>query len=126
MSPSCSRWGRPAAGRRWERRHLLDACVAQRSPRRAPGQDPGGRGRGAGHQACHRGGRKYFVGNAQTLRELEAVETSLRQNAKIIVPSDSELVNAINVIGELGGLLPVKMAKETPGGTSVAATRREK
>ena len=66
---------------------------------------------------------KYFVGNAQMLRKLEAVETSLRQNAKIIVPSDSELVN---VIGELGGLLPVKMAKETPGGTSVAGTRREK
>ena len=66
---------------------------------------------------------KYFVGNAQTLRKLEAVETALRQNAKIIVPADSEL---INVIGELGGLMPVKMAKETPGGTSVAGTRREK
>jgi regulator of protease activity HflC (stomatin/prohibitin superfamily) len=66
---------------------------------------------------------KYFVGNAQLLRRLEAVETALRQNAKIIVPADSELVN---VIGELGGLMPVKMAKETPGGTSVAGTRREK
>jgi len=66
---------------------------------------------------------KYFVGNAQMLRKLEAVETSLRQNAKIIVPSDSELVN---VIGELGGLLPVKMAKETPGETAVSGTRRER
>ena len=66
---------------------------------------------------------KYFVGNAQMLRKLEAVETSLRQNAKIIVPSDTELVN---VIGELAGLVPVKTAKETPGGTSVAGTRREK
>jgi regulator of protease activity HflC (stomatin/prohibitin superfamily) len=66
---------------------------------------------------------KYFVANAQMLRKLEAVETSLRQNAKIIVPSDTELVN---VIGELGGLVPVKVAKETPGGTSVAGTGREK
>jgi regulator of protease activity HflC (stomatin/prohibitin superfamily) len=66
---------------------------------------------------------KYFVGNAQLLRKLEAVETSLRQNAKIIVPMDTEL---INVIGELGGLVPVKMAQETPGGTSVAGTRRER
>ena len=66
---------------------------------------------------------RYFIGNAQLLRKLEAVETSLRQNAKIVVPADTELVN---VIGELGGLVPVTMAKETPGGTSVAGTRREK
>jgi len=66
---------------------------------------------------------KYFVGNAQLLRKLEAVETSLRQNAKIVVPAHSELVN---VIGELGGLVPVKLNEVTPGGTSVAGTRREK
>lgn len=51
---------------------------------------------------------KYFVGNAQILRKLEAVETSLANNAKIIVPSDTELVN---VIGELGGV-PIKVTKE--------------
>src|SRR3989339_191622 len=33
---------------------------------------------------------KYFVGNAQILRKLEAVETSLRNNAKIVIPTDSE------------------------------------
>src|SRR5689334_16267674 len=31
---------------------------------------------------------KYFIGNAQTLRKLEAVENALSNNSKIIVPSD--------------------------------------
>src|ERR1041385_5719863 len=48
---------------------------------------------------------KYFVGNAQTLRKLEALETALGSNAKIIVPSDREL---INVIGEMAGVLPIR------------------
>ncbi|MHB9149777.1 MAG: SPFH domain-containing protein [Thermoleophilia bacterium] len=47
---------------------------------------------------------KYFVGNAQVLRKLEAVERSLVQNAKVIVPANTEL---INVIGELAGVMPV-------------------
>ncbi len=48
---------------------------------------------------------QYFVGNAQLLRKLQTVETSLKDNAKIVVPSNSELVN---VIGELAGVLPLK------------------
>ena len=44
---------------------------------------------------------KYFVGNAQMLRKLEAVERALYQNSKIVVPADTQLVN---VIGDLGGL----------------------
>ena len=47
---------------------------------------------------------KYFVGNAQLLRRLEAVENSLKNNAKIVVPSNSEL---INVIGEMAGTVPI-------------------
>ncbi|MCK5571395.1 MAG: SPFH/Band 7/PHB domain protein [Bacteroidetes bacterium] len=47
---------------------------------------------------------KYFIGNAQVLRKLEAVEKSLQNNAKVVVPADSELVN---VVGELGGVLPM-------------------
>jgi regulator of protease activity HflC (stomatin/prohibitin superfamily) len=43
---------------------------------------------------------KYFIGNAQILRKLEAVEKSLSSNAKIVVPTDSSLVN---VIGNLMG-----------------------
>ena len=48
---------------------------------------------------------KYFTGNAQVLRKLEAVERSLQNNAKVVVPSDTELVN---VIGELAGVMPLK------------------
>jgi len=48
---------------------------------------------------------KYFVGNAQVLRRLEAMEKSLENNTKIVVPSNAELVN---VIGEMAGILPLK------------------
>jgi len=37
---------------------------------------------------------------------LQATETSLKNNAKIVVPTGTEL---INVIGEMSGLLPVKI-----------------
>lgn len=49
----------------------------------------------------HEAANKYFIGNAQLLRKLEAAESSLQENAKIIVPSGSNLVN---VIGDLAGL----------------------
>jgi regulator of protease activity HflC (stomatin/prohibitin superfamily) len=52
---------------------------------------------------------RYFVGNAQLLRKLEAVESSLKDNAKIVVPSNTEL---INVIGEMAGVLPIKQQKK--------------
>jgi regulator of protease activity HflC (stomatin/prohibitin superfamily) len=44
---------------------------------------------------------QYFKGNAQLLRRLQAVEQSLTNNAKIVVPTDSSLVN---VIGGLAGI----------------------
>jgi regulator of protease activity HflC (stomatin/prohibitin superfamily) len=48
---------------------------------------------------------QYFIGNAQLLRRLETVERALANNTKIVVPSNTEL---INVIGELaGGILPI-------------------
>ena len=43
----------------------------------------------------------YFKGNAQLLRQLQAVETSLANNYKIVVSTDSSLVN---VIGGLAGI----------------------
>ena len=43
---------------------------------------------------------EYFIGNAQLLKRLEIVAESLKDNTKIIVPADSDLVN---VIGELAG-----------------------
>jgi len=48
---------------------------------------------------------RYFVGNAQLLRRLQTVEESLRNNSKIVLPANGELVN---VIGDLAGLLPLK------------------
>jgi regulator of protease activity HflC (stomatin/prohibitin superfamily) len=48
---------------------------------------------------------KYFVGNAQLLKKLETVSEALRDNSKIIVPADSDLVN---VIGDLAGdIIPI-------------------
>jgi regulator of protease activity HflC (stomatin/prohibitin superfamily) len=52
---------------------------------------------------------KYFVGNAQLLRKLEALETSLGNNAKIVVPAGTELVN---IIGEMAGIVPLKGIKK--------------
>jgi regulator of protease activity HflC (stomatin/prohibitin superfamily) len=47
---------------------------------------------------------QYFVGNAQLLRRLETVEKAMANNAKIVVPGDSQLVN---IIGDLAGVLPL-------------------
>lgn len=52
---------------------------------------------------------KYFVGNAQLLRKLEALETSLGNNAKIVVPAGTELVN---IIGEMAGIVPLERKKK--------------
>jgi len=55
---------------------------------------------------------QYFVGNAQLLRRLETAEKCLVSNAKIVIPTGSELVN---VIGELAGVLPLaRKAPESP------------
>ncbi|HSG28235.1 MAG TPA: SPFH domain-containing protein, partial [Candidatus Krumholzibacterium sp.] len=47
---------------------------------------------------------KYFIGNAQLLKKLETVENSLSRNSKIVLTTDSELVN---VIGDLSGVAPI-------------------
>ncbi|MFA5100027.1 MAG: SPFH domain-containing protein [Candidatus Omnitrophota bacterium] len=47
---------------------------------------------------------KYFIGNAQLLRRLEMMEKALANNAKIVLPSDKDIVN---VIGEMAGIVPV-------------------
>ena len=48
---------------------------------------------------------EYFIGNAQLLKKLETVAEALRDNTKIIVPSDSDLVNVINDLA--GTAVPV-------------------
>ncbi len=52
---------------------------------------------------------KYFIGNAQLLRKLEALEASLGNNAKIVVPEGAELVN---IIGEMAGIIPLERKKK--------------
>lgn len=52
---------------------------------------------------------KYFVGNEQLLRKLEALETSLGNNAKIVIPTGSELVN---IVGEMAGIVPLNRNKK--------------
>jgi regulator of protease activity HflC (stomatin/prohibitin superfamily) len=61
---------------------------------------------------------KYFVGNAQMLRKLEAVERALYQNSKIVVPADTQLVN---VIGDLGGLVPMATDNDNKPTVKIAA-----
>ena len=41
---------------------------------------------------------KYFVGNAQTLKQLEVTQASLEKNSKIIVPDKSRLINVISML----------------------------
>jgi regulator of protease activity HflC (stomatin/prohibitin superfamily) len=53
---------------------------------------------------------QYFIGNAQLLRRLETVEKAMANNAKIVIPANTEL---INVVGELaGGILPIPRKEE--------------
>ena len=56
-------------------------------------------------QLVNEAAEKFFVGNAQLLRRIQALETSLKDNAKFVVPVGSDLVN---VLSELGGILPLK------------------
>lgn len=53
---------------------------------------------------------QYFTGNAQLLRKLETLENSLMNNAKIVIPTGTELVN---IIGEMAGVVPVNLKKDT-------------
>jgi regulator of protease activity HflC (stomatin/prohibitin superfamily) len=64
---------------------------------------------------------QYFIGNAQVLRKLEAVEKAFWQNAKIIVPADGQLVN---VIGDRAGVTPVPVKPAQPNPTPGQPARR--
>jgi regulator of protease activity HflC (stomatin/prohibitin superfamily) len=56
-------------------------------------------------QLVNEAAEKYFIGNAQVLRKLEAVEKAMWSNSKIVVPSGTELVN---IIGDMAGIVPLK------------------
>ena len=68
-------------------------------------------GEAAAIKLVNEAAQEYFVGNAQVLRKLEAVEKSLANNAKIVIPANTELVN---VIGEMAGFLPIKNKEVKP------------
>ena len=55
-------------------------------------------------QLVNEAAEKYFIGNAQILRKLEAMETALENNAKIVVPAGVDLVT---VLGEMAGVVPL-------------------
>jgi len=59
-------------------------------------------------QLVNEAAEEYFIGNAQLLRRIQMVEAALQDNAKIIVPEGSDLVN---VLSEMGGILPLKQKK---------------
>jgi len=59
-------------------------------------------------QLVNEAAEKYFIGNAQVLRKIQMVEAALQENAKIIVPEGSDLVN---VLGEMAGIVPLKSKK---------------
>ena len=48
---------------------------------------------------------QYFIGNAQLLRRIQMLEESLKNNAKVVVPAGTDLVN---VRGEMAGIVPLK------------------
>lgn len=52
--------------------------------------------------------QKYFAGNAQILKKLETVESTLKNNTKIVIPQGQQLVN---VIDSIGGIIPIKTEK---------------
>jgi len=53
---------------------------------------------------------RYFVGNAQVLKKLETLEISLRDNTKIVVPGDADL---INIIGDMAGSTPLPIKRKS-------------
>lgn len=57
-------------------------------------------GQAAAIKLVNESANTYFVGNAQTLKRLETVATSLQNNSKIIVPAGESITN---IIGSLAG-----------------------
>lgn len=55
-------------------------------------------------QLVNQAADKFFIGNAQLLRRLIAMETALARNSKIVVPMNTELMN---IIGDMAGILPL-------------------
>jgi regulator of protease activity HflC (stomatin/prohibitin superfamily) len=62
-------------------------------------------------QLVNEAAEKYFVGNAQVLRKLQAVETALQNNSKVVVPEGTQIMT---LVGEMAGapvIIPVEKKK---------------
>lgn len=57
---------------------------------------------------------RYFVGNAQTLKQLEMIETSLRDNTKVVITEHG--ISPTLLLGSL----PVSVSSEKPDGRQVS------
>jgi regulator of protease activity HflC (stomatin/prohibitin superfamily) len=62
-------------------------------------------------QLVNQAAERYFVGNAQLLRRLITVERALATNAKVVVPTGTELVN---IIGDLAGVPLLRTHTDSP------------
>lgn len=60
-------------------------------------------------QIVNTAAQKYFKGNAIQLKKLDTVRESLQNNAKILIPTGSNLVN---VIGDAAGIVPIRESKQ--------------
>jgi len=52
---------------------------------------------------------QFFVGNAQLLKKLETIESTLKDNTKIVLPGNADLVNVIN---DMAGIVPLNLKRE--------------
>jgi regulator of protease activity HflC (stomatin/prohibitin superfamily) len=62
-------------------------------------------GRAEAIRLVNESAEKYFVGNAQALKQIEMVETSLKDNAKVILTDKG--INPTILLGDI----PMKMVK---------------
>jgi len=44
---------------------------------------------------------KYFVGNAQELKQLEVAQASLEKNTKLVLPDNTKLINVVDMLGRI-------------------------
>ena len=51
---------------------------------------------------------KYFIENAQKLKQLEVTQAALEKNTKIIVPAGQSVVNIIGGFGDTGSQLVIE------------------
>ncbi len=44
---------------------------------------------------------KYFIGNAQELKQLEVTQASLEKNTKLVMPDNTKLINVVDMLGRI-------------------------